>query len=62
MKLEIMQGAIIQAMKDLCENATDTVWITDSETMFERLTELFFLADGNKNTLQKIWPEHFEED
>ncbi|MDD3814411.1 MAG: hypothetical protein PHZ02_07170 [Desulfocapsaceae bacterium] len=54
-----IQSAIILAMKDLCENAKDTVWITNHETMFERLAQLHEMSGGKEETLAGIWPEHF---
>jgi len=54
-----VQHAIIVAMRDLCDNADDTVWITEHETMFERLCELHKIAGGKEETLAGIWPEYF---
>ena len=56
---ENMQGALIVAMRDLEKNAEDTVWITDKETMFERLTELYYLSGGKESVLADIWPHYF---
>ena len=58
---ESTQSAIIVAMRDLQNNAEDTVWITKFETVFERLVTLFFLSGGRRETLAGIWPEYFKE-
>lgn len=55
------QSAIIVAMRDLQNNAEDTVWLTKFETVFERLTTLFFIAGGKRETLAEIWPEYFNK-
>lgn len=52
---------ILQAMKDVCESATDTVWLTDTETVFERLATIYSLAGGDNATLASMWPEYFGE-
>jgi len=53
-----MQEEILCTMQDLSESATDTVWVTETETMFDRLTELYLLAGGNLQRLQELWPEY----
>lgn len=55
----LVQGAILTAMRDLCEYATDTVWLTPYETVFERLATLYLLAGGLEQNLIDEWPEYF---
>ncbi|MCK9308403.1 MAG: hypothetical protein M0P17_12855 [Methanoculleus sp.] len=50
---------ILQAMRDLHDNATDTVWLTASETVFERLASIYGYAGGDPATLAAMWPEYF---
>ena len=50
---------ILLAMKDLCENATDTVWLTKYETVFERLVSIYGYAGGDSAKLVELWPEYF---
>ena len=54
-----IQSAIIVAMRDLTTLADDTVWITEHETMFDRLATLYGIAGGDENVLAGIWPEYF---
>lgn len=54
-----MAEAILAAMIDLVENATDTCWITGQETVFERLAGLYLLAGGDKERLVVEFPEYF---
>ena len=54
------QGAIIVAMRDLCKNAEDAVWLTPFETVFERLATLHKIAGGKPETLKEIFPEYFD--
>jgi hypothetical protein len=57
--LAATQQHILQAMKDLCEHSTDTVWLTKYETVFERLASLYGYAGGDNSTLAETWPEYF---
>jgi len=50
---------IYETMEDLVQYDDDLYWITYTETMFERLTELFLLAGGNQELLSDTWPEYF---
>lgn len=50
---------ILMAMKDLQDNATDTVWLTPHETVFERLAAIYGYAGGDPTTLAEMWPEYF---
>ena len=58
-KLSKVQSEIIVTMEDLCNNADDTIFITDSETMFERLCFIYKTAGGEIGNLKKIWPQYF---
>lgn len=58
-RLDETQAEIRNAMRDLCEHADDTVWLTQSETMFERLCYLYEVAGGDRDDLAKEWPEDF---
>lgn len=59
-RLDITQAEIMQAMADLVEGATDTVWLTDGETVFERLAYLYETAGGDRAALQSRFPEYFD--
>lgn len=50
---------ILAAMKDLHDNAKDTVWLTPHETVFERLASIYGYAGGDQAVLAKMWPEYF---
>jgi len=54
-----MQSALIVAMRDLITNAEKTIYITKHETMFERLVDLYKLANGDIKELEKQFPEYF---
>lgn len=56
---EKLADAILAAMIDLREHATDTCWIGEAETVFERLTELYLLAGGERERLLVEFPEYF---
>ncbi|TVO57543.1 hypothetical protein [Denitromonas halophila] len=59
-RLSITQAEILAAMADLVEGATDTVWLTDGETVFERLAYLYETAGGDRADLVARFPEYFE--
>lgn len=59
-RLEETQAEILSAMQSLTESATDTVWLTDEETVFERLAYLYEVAGGNRAILIARWPEYFD--
>ena len=50
---------ILLAMRDLQDNATDTVWLTKSETVFERLASIYGYAGGDPATMAEMFPEYF---
>ena len=50
---------ILMAMRDLHDNAEDTVWLTKYETVFERLASIYSYAGGDQATLAAMWPEYF---
>lgn len=58
-RLAQVQGEILTALGDLVEHAEDTVWLTDGETVFERLAYLFEVAGGDRAALMARWPEYF---
>jgi len=49
---------IEESLNDL-NNAKDTVWITGSETVFERLTQIYILAGGDRKKLEELYPDYF---
>ena len=53
------RGIILAAMQDLHNNATDTIWLTPHETVFERLASIYGYAGGDPATLAAMWPEYF---
>lgn len=56
---ECLQSSLVVVMRDLMKGADDTVWLNQYETVFERLTTLYFIAGGKRETLAEIWPELF---
>lgn len=50
---------ILLAMKTLHESAKDTVWLTEHETVFERLATIYGYAGGEAATLAQMWPEYY---
>lgn len=59
-RLEETQGEIVKAMEALTEAAGDTVWLSDGETVFERLAYLYEVAGGDRACLMARWPEYFD--
>jgi hypothetical protein len=57
--IQQLKNSIVCAMIDLCKNATDTVFIANNETVFERLAHLHEIAGGNKEVLEMTFPEYF---
>lgn len=58
-RLGTVQGELLTALADLVEHATDTVWLSAGETVFERLAYLFETAGGDRAELVARWPEYF---
>lgn len=58
-RLDVTQAEIMQAMADLIEGSDDTIWLTDGETVFERLAYLYETAGGDRAALVGRWPEYF---
>lgn len=50
---------ILLAMKDLHANAKDTVWLTEHETVFERLSTIYKYSGGDISVLIDLWPEYY---
>ena len=50
---------LLEMMEALEENATDTLWLTASETVFERLCEIYLSAGGSQDELTARWPYYF---
>jgi hypothetical protein len=59
-RLFAVRTEILTALGDLVEHAEDTVWLTDGETVFERLAYLFEVAGGDRAALMSRWPEYFD--
>jgi hypothetical protein len=47
---------LIKAMKDLNDNATDTYWINNTETVFERMWSIYVEHGGDVETLKRTFP------
>ncbi|THF60918.1 hypothetical protein [Pseudothauera rhizosphaerae] len=58
-RLSAVRSEIFAALNDLVECAEGTVWLTDGETLFERLAYLYEVADGDRAVLAARWPEYF---
>ena len=52
---EILEDILI-AMKDIQEHAEDTLWITNTETVFERLWEIYIVHGGDIKVLKEAFP------
>lgn len=59
-RLDETRVELLSAMSDLVEGATETVWLTEAETVFERLAYLYEVAGGDRATLAERWPEYFD--
>lgn len=59
-RLEETRAELLTAMRDLTANADDTVWLSDSETVFERLAYLYEVAGGDRQVLMSEFPEYFD--
>lgn len=59
-RLEETRAELLTAMRDLAANADDTVWLTEGETVFERLAYLYEVAGGGRALLVREWPEYFD--
>ena len=55
----ILLNEIKQLMKEINENADDTVWLNDHETIFERLSSIYLDNGGEFDELKKTFPENF---
>jgi hypothetical protein len=55
-----LRNVILVAMNDLQHHATDTVWLTPFETVFERLAQIYQEAGGSREFLQQMYPEYFD--
>ena len=47
---------IRKAMSDICEDADDVLWISQFETVFDRLWTIYVEHEGNDIELQKQFP------
>lgn len=61
-RLDETRAEIMAAMRDLVEHGEDTLWLTDTETVFERLAYLYEVAGGDRKALVQAWPEYFDID
>lgn len=59
-RLDETRVELLSAMADLVEGATETVWLTEAETVFERLAYLYEVAGGDRAALLARWPEYFD--
>lgn len=50
---------LLEMMEAIEENATDTLWLTANETVFERLCEIYLSAGGSQDELTARWPYYF---
>ena len=54
--VENVLTSILTAMKDIQNSADDTLWINKSETVFERLWEIYIIHGGDIETLRESFP------
>lgn len=53
------ENPLLTAISDICNNATDTLWISQTETVVERLAELYLKDGGAEDVLKKMFPDIF---
>lgn len=58
MKESKTANQIRQLMNDINNNATDTYWISDHETIFERLWFIYISHESNDFLLKQDFPEY----
>ena len=56
----LIKEQILETMTDLNNNSKDTIWVTDLETMFERLAFIYGLAGGDYEILHQKFPQYFQ--
>lgn len=49
---------LLQMMQDLENNAEDTLWLTDLETVFDRLVEIYRETGGDRAKLAEAFPHY----
>ena len=54
-----LRGQILILMSEIETNSSDTLWLTDLETIFERLSFMFVSSGGDIKILEKTWPHYF---
>lgn len=59
-RLAAVRIEILGALADLVDYAEDTVWLTEGETVFERLAYLYEVSGGDRSMLVERWPEYFD--
>lgn len=59
-RLDEAQSETLTAMRELLAHAEDTAWLTDTETVMERLAYLFEVVGGDRRVLMAEWPEFFD--
>lgn len=50
---------VIEAMCDVLKFPKDTLWLSDNETVFERLSHVYLDSGGEYTVLEKHFPAHF---
>lgn len=61
-RLDETRAEIVLALRELVESADDTLWLTDSETVFERLAYLYEVSGGDRISLVREFPDYFDID
>jgi hypothetical protein len=58
-----VRSNLLQIMEDLHnpEKTSDTVWLTGTETLFDRVSVIYLNAGGSIDYLKQQWPEYFGE-
>ena len=59
-RLDETRAEIVLSLRELAESADDTLWLTDAETVFERLAYLYEVAGGDRIALVREFPAYFD--
>ena len=49
----------LQCMVDMHDNATDTYWVNDGETLWERMASIYEKHGGDMEAIKAKFPQYF---
>lgn len=50
---------LLTCIVDMCEHATDTYWVSNGETLWERMVSIYEKHGGDMEALKVKFPEYF---